>query len=192
MEKTNKELWEQSLNLVKNNIFIYLTIIVALAVAIISGRTISHSNPEYIIAVIGITAVSAIVFYILSLLVSFICLYIPKAVTINGVIHRLEYFAILIFSAVMYKTCLLLYAPEDLKLNYTPTTLMFSMGAILTLFVLYIEICATIKRLKDLNWSKWLVILTLIPYVCILIRIPCLFFKGKINTSDQDSNEETV
>ena len=187
MENSNKEIFDKSLNLVNNNIFIYIAIIVSAVTAGVISQTISMSRFEHSLAFVGIMAVSVIVFYILSFCIAFICRYIPNAVSIRGNIHRLEYFLILVFAHLMYKASLYLYAPEDLKLSYTPTTLMFSIGVILTLFMLYVEICATIKRLNDLKWSKWLTVLTLIPYVCIVIRIPCLFFKGKIEKVEDNN-----
>ena len=190
MENTNKEILDKTLNLVNNNIFIYLAIIVSAVTAGIISQSITLPRLEHSFAFVGIMAVSVIAFYILSFCTAFICRYIPKAVSIKGNIHRMEYFLILVFAHMMYKASLFLYAPEDLKLSYTPTTLMFSIGVILTLFMLYVEICATIKRLNDLKWSKWLTVLTLIPYVCIVIRIPCLFFKGKIKEVEDNNNSE--
>lgn len=51
-----------------------------------------------------------------------------------------------------------------------------------SLFYGYIGICTIIKRLRDLQLSPWLVFLTIIPIFSLFIIIPCIFFKGKIQT----------
>lgn len=49
-----------------------------------------------------------------------------------------------------------------------------------SLFYVYIEVCAIIKRLRDLQFSPWFVFFTIIPIFSLFIIIPCMFFKSKI------------
>ncbi len=51
--------------------------------------------------------------------------------------------------------------------------------SIAILFVLWLQIAATAKRLRDIKLSHWLTIANLIPTLGLVITLPCLFIKSK-------------
>ena len=111
-------------------------------------------------------------------------LYFPKAIRWDGVIHRLEYFLVMLTSMIIYALDFFIYAPERYGLEYKPTSVMLIIGFTVVLFLIYVQVCACIKRLNDLKWPKWLAIIHIIPIVSIAIRVPCLFVKGKVEKED--------
>lgn len=128
----------------------------------------------------GLTCgIITLVIYLALASITLIVLYLPKAVKWKGSIHRLEYFLVLLATDIMYGLVNFIYAPERYGLEYKTNNFMFIIGTIIAFFLIYIEVCACIKRLNDLKWSKLLAIIHIIPFVTLSIRIPCLFIKGK-------------
>lgn len=60
--------------------------------------------------------------------------------------------------------------------------LMFLYVALILLLVIA-EICVTSKRLRDIQWSQWILILWLFPYASVVISILLLFIKSKTDNS---------
>jgi hypothetical protein len=97
----------------------------------------------------------------------------------------MEYFLVMLGTIVIYLLNNFVYAPERYGLDYTPNNLMKIVGFVIAFFLIYIQICACVKRLNDLKWSKWLAVIDIIPIISFGIRIPCLFLKSK---SIEDDN----
>ena len=130
------------------------------------------------------TAIIVALLYILLFGVVYTILYLPKSISWKGSIHRLEYFLVILGSFILYLFNNFIYAPERYGLDYKPTNLMLLIGYLIAFFLIYIQVCACIKRLNDLKWSKWLAIIHIIPFVSLGIRIPCLFIKSKVDNSN--------
>lgn len=128
-----------------------------------------------LLAVLFVFLISIFMFCII-----FICLYIPKAISCKGNIHRLEFICVLFVTNIIATFSRVLYEPAYFKLDFQPTIFITLIGIAICFFMVYLEICAYIKRLNDLKWSRWLVIVALIPVVCLGIAIPCTFIKSKI------------
>ena len=128
----------------------------------------------------GLTCgIIVLVIYLALASITLIVSYLPKAVKWKGNIHRLEYFLVLLTTSIMCGLVNVILAPECYGLEYKINNLMFIIGVVIAFFLTYIEVCACIKRLNDLKWSKWLAIIHIIPVVTLCLKIPCLFIKGK-------------
>jgi uncharacterized membrane protein YhaH (DUF805 family) len=56
------------------------------------------------------------------------------------------------------------------------------------LVVLVLVVCSIfsdLKRLRDLKWNRWFVVLGFIPYLCFIYGLTLILVKGKFDTMEQ-------
>ena len=97
----------------------------------------------------------------------------------TGTINRLPYFItklilfVMVSIPVFYKT---------INNQIDEMQFMFLQFVVLQI-VFVIAFYAASKRLRDIQWSQWLLILWAIPFVGLIVGIPLLFVKSKINNA---------
>lgn len=168
---TNKEILEKTTSMITNK---YISIVCIALSAGITGILLSgiHIARGLHAIIFGLTCgITALLMYIVLSGITYSVLYMPKAVKWNGSIHRLEYFLVMVAIFIVYALDYLIYAPERYGLEYRPTNLMMIIGFAIAFFLIYIQICACIKRLNDLKWSRWLAVIHVIPIVSLIIRM---------------------
>ena len=97
----------------------------------------------------------------------------------TGTINRLPYFItklilfVMVSIPVFYKT-----------INNQIDEMQFLFLQFVVLQIVFvIAFYAASKRLRDIQWSQWLLILWAIPFVGLIVGIPLLFVKSKINNA---------
>lgn len=124
-----------------------------------------------------------------------------KSITCNAVItdfhgylDRKNYIAVLVIVGIIGTVLRVLLFPEADEQKFNMTSLTQALLYIIWGFIVYVEICASLKRLNDLQWNKWLVLITLIPVAALIIRIPCVFKKGVLHSKVNNiiENEDCV
>ncbi len=103
----------------------------------------------------------------------------------TGRVHRLNYFFVRLISLLLEKIALVFLFPVDSVLYNYDSGINLCAGIVLG-FSLYLYVYATIKRLRDLKTSSGFAILALIPIICLVVVIPCLFCKSKWKEEVQD------
>ncbi len=104
----------------------------------------------------------------------------------EGRIHRMPYFITAITTNILVVICggLIGTALDPIASQAYGTDEGGLLGIIITasmlvLLSIYLQICATIKRLRDIKQSPYWSIIAIVPYLCIFITLPCLFIKSK-------------
>ena len=105
-------------------------------------------------------------------------IYNKNPLSFTGKISRLPYFItkllIMIFAIMLTAIC-------NLTLNSTSRFDIVMCQSIVLPIIFLLALYAASKRLRDIKWSQWLLIIWAIPYVGLVIGIPLLFVKSKIN-----------
>lgn len=97
----------------------------------------------------------------------------------TGRITRLQYFITkLIICILIFLTIFC-----EKVLNNIDGILLFYLQLPIFLIIIVLSLFAASKRLRDIQWSQWLLIVWAIPYIGLVIGIPLLFVKSKINNA---------
>lgn len=179
MDNFHQLIIDKVLKIFSNKIFAGIVIAISAGCTSILLNYLDLAKFVRIFAFIFFMFLCTVFFFALIFAVFYIIFYIPRAVKYNGVIHRLEFFFILFSTTLFSVLNKLLFFSQEYKFDYAPTIFMYSIGILFYIFLFYVETSALLKRLRDIKWSKWLVIPGMIPVVCLLIRVPCLFIKSK-------------
>ena len=181
------------LNALKNKLLIFdiFVILVNFAMSIFINNKIYHMPLEDARATCAILTVGTTVLFIIltiiilailkklstdvSSLKELICNKNPLSFT--GTINRLPYFITKLVLFVMasipafYKT-----------MNNQIDVIQFMFFQIIILQIVFVlAFYAASKRLRDIQWSQWLLLIWAIPFVGLIVGIPLLFVKSKIN-----------
>lgn len=96
----------------------------------------------------------------------------------HGYLNRKSFFAVIVITSILQMILRVILLPEgdepSLNLPLCYEVLLYMLWG----FILYIVACAYAKRLNDLQWSKWNLVLIFIPIIAIFVAIPCIFKKG--------------
>lgn len=140
-----------------------------------------------------LTTGAAIVYYITSLIVVLLlpkiqkiedntpldCLTNNNPVTFTGRIERLPYLITKICTLVIFLINLFIIKFFS-QLEYTVIFI------VITLFIYFlVGLFAASKRLRDIKWSQWLLLIWIIPFFGLIIGLPLLFVKGKYTNSEE-------
>lgn len=96
----------------------------------------------------------------------------------HGYLNRKSFFAVILITSILQTILKVILFPEvdefhlNIPIHYEVLLYM------LWLFILYIVTCAYAKRLNDLGWSKWNLVIIFIPIIALFVAIPCIFKKG--------------
>ena len=181
------------LNALKNKLLIFdiVVILVNFAMSIFINNKIYQMPLEDALSKYGIlTAGTTVLFIILTIIIlailkklstdvsslkELICNKNPLSFT--GTINRLPYFITKLVLFVMasipafYKT-----------MNNQIDVIQFMFFQIIILQIVFVlAFYAASKRLRDIQWSQWLLLVWAIPFVGLIVGIPLLFVKSKIN-----------
>ncbi len=181
------------LNALKNKLLIFdiVVILVNFAMSIFINNKIYQMPLEDALSKYGIlTAGTTVLFIILTIIIlailkklstdvsslkELICNKNPLSFT--GTINRLPYFITKLVLFVMasipafYKT-----------MNNQIDVIQFMFFQIIILQIVFVlAFYAASKRLRDIQWSQWLLLIWAIPFVGLIVGIPLLFVKSKIN-----------
>lgn len=181
------------LNALKNKLLIFdiVVILVNFAMSIFINNKIYQMPLEAAQATCAIlTAGTTVLFIILTIIIlailkklstdvsslkELICNKNPLSFT--GTINRLPYFITKLVLFVMasipafYKT-----------MNNQIDVIQFMFFQIIILQIVFVlAFYAASKRLRDIQWSQWLLLIWAIPFVGLIVGIPLLFVKSKIN-----------
>ena len=94
-----------------------------------------------------------------------------------GTINRLPYF---ITKLALFVIASIPVIYKSMSNHLDEIQFMFFQAIILQI-VFVLAFYAASKRLRDIQWSQWLLIIWAIPYVGLVIGFPLLFVKSKIN-----------
>lgn len=184
---SNKDIIKKSYNIIEETKYRYVLALLPAGIAGAIGNPATSRLLHTIIFML-MYIFFALILFLISFCAIYLWFYFPKAINWRGTIGRLEYFLSLFITNLFIEfISSILITPEDLNLNYSPTILSILIGIIITFLGIYIIICATIKRLNDIKWSKWLTIIALIPGICLFVTLPCIFMKGKDINPQSDS-----
>ncbi len=176
----SKKLLNKAFGIISENIILrILSLFFGVGIAGAIGNSIQLPFFLHIILVAFLASIFVCLISLFIFCIIVICLYMPKAVSWKNNIHRVEFVSVVFITNIIATFSRVLYEPEYFNLNFQPTIFVVLIGVAICFFMLYLEICAYIKRLDDLKWSKWLVLIALIPYICLFIAIPCTFMKSK-------------
>ncbi len=92
----------------------------------------------------------------------------------RGRLHRLHYCVLIVFCNVTIRILLVLLGSS--------TDSIF-----LIIILLYMQFCAVMKRLNDIQVSRWLILLILIPIINIVFGLYLLFMPGKLQKIEKDN-----
>ncbi len=94
----------------------------------------------------------------------------------KGRINETNYFIIMLITTIMAISYLaFVFFKKFQNFNIAFETIML----FVMLVNLYVQVCAIIKRLRDIKYSPWLVLLSFVPILFLVVCIPCLFAKSK-------------
>ncbi len=89
----------------------------------------------------------------------------------RGRLHRLHYWVLIVFCNVTIR--ILLGSSTD--------------SIFLIIILLYMQFCAIMKRLNDIQVSRWLILLILIPIINIVFGLYLLFMPSKLQKIEKDN-----
>ena len=103
----------------------------------------------------------------------------------RGRMTRLPYFITrIIILALIFLACyVFLVLFIVLGKDYEWLSKMFFILVVLVLVVC--SIFSDLKRLRDLKWNRWFVVLGFIPYLCFIYGLTLILVKGKFDTMEQ-------
>ena len=178
------EILEKAFNIVfENKIIKGICLFLGVGTAGTIGVSLSLPSFTNMLVIAALSGFLVIIYALLILCILIIALYMPKAISWKGNIHRAEFFIVIFITNFISVLSRILYDPQFFSLDIQPSTFVMLIGIATCFFMVYLEICTYIKRLNDLKWSKWLAIIALIPYVCLALAIPCTFIKSKMEES---------
>ena len=177
-----------SLTKFKNNLLIFDLILVITNIVLSTFIACTYSQmplqdaiSKYIILSVG----AATVYYAMSILVIWVKLKSQNnsstdvILNINnnpfsftGKIHRGSY---LITKAII----LLFFLIADLILKSYKSEYIIMLQVLLLLLIFLVSLFAASKRLRDIKWKQWLLIIWAIPYIGLCIGLPLLIIKSK-------------
>ena len=107
----------------------------------------------------------------------------------SGRMTRLPYFItrIIIFSLFCLACYLFLVLFFALGKDYEWLSKMLFILVVLVLVVCVIF--SDIKRLRDLNWNRWLLLIGFIPYICCIYGLILMLIKGKYDIVELNLNK---
>lgn len=109
----------------------------------------------------------------------------------NGKLGRLSYFLLCLLVYVFQLIDLALHKQFSGVLNpYTDQFFIVVFIILVDLLALWTKCCIVNKRLKDIGKSSWLLVLSLIPFVCFVFDIYLFLKKSDSNNYEDTSKNE--
>jgi uncharacterized membrane protein YhaH (DUF805 family) len=106
--------------------------------------------------------------------------YVPEVMTIHGRIGRLRYLA---YTSVASLVILAVMAVVMLGLGFISPALAM-VGMILVIPVIVVSFVMAKRRLNDMDRSGWWSVLTLVPFVGMIVSLVLLFYPGDKGSND--------
>ena len=174
------EILEKAFNIVfENKIIKGICLFLGVGTAGTIGVSLSLPSFTNMLVIAALSGLLVIIYALIIFCILVVSLYMPKAISWKGNIHRAEFIIVNLITNTISVLSRMLYDPEFFSLDIQPTTFVMLIGIAICFFMVYLEICTYIKRLNDIKWSKWLSALAIIPFISFVLFIFCAIKKSE-------------
>lgn len=183
------EILEKAYNIVlENKIIKGLCLFLGVGTAGAIGASIVLPSFIHIFLIAILSGIFVITYALIIFCILLIYFYLPKAISWKGIIHRAEFIIVVFVVNAVAAFSRVLLKPQAFNLEFQPTTFWILISLVICFFMMYLEVCAYIKRLNDLKWSKWLSALAIIPFISFVLFIFCAIKKSQSSIVEAHSN----